>query len=112
MVNGKLLFCSFCRKSHEQVKKLVAGPGVNICDECIHLARRWLGRRPPKPFPGWRSLEDLDLLNTLPAASEAVRATESILREHVNLLRARGVSWERIGDALGVSRQAVWERFS
>ncbi len=31
------LKCSFCGKSQEQVKKLVAGPGVYICDECIEL---------------------------------------------------------------------------
>jgi hypothetical protein len=29
--------CSFCRKSQKQLKKLVAGPGVYICDECINL---------------------------------------------------------------------------
>jgi ATP-dependent Clp protease ATP-binding subunit ClpX len=31
------LFCSFCGKSQDVVKKLVAGPGVYICDECIEL---------------------------------------------------------------------------
>ena len=32
------LLCSFCGKSQRQVKKLIAGPGVYICDECIDLA--------------------------------------------------------------------------
>ncbi|MEX2551261.1 MAG: ClpX C4-type zinc finger protein, partial [Nitriliruptoraceae bacterium] len=32
-----LLKCSFCGKSQKQVKKLIAGPGVYICDECIDL---------------------------------------------------------------------------
>ena len=31
------LACSFCGKSQKQVKKLIAGPGVYICDECIDL---------------------------------------------------------------------------
>src|SRR4026207_2305220 len=31
------LLCSFCGKSQRQVKKLIAGPGVYICDECIDL---------------------------------------------------------------------------
>ena len=34
---GELLKCSFCGKSQKQVKKLIAGPGVYICDECIEL---------------------------------------------------------------------------
>ena len=32
-----LVKCSFCGKSQKQVKKLIAGPGVYICDECIDL---------------------------------------------------------------------------
>ena len=35
--DGEKLKCSFCGKSQEQVRKLVAGPGVYICDECIEL---------------------------------------------------------------------------
>ncbi|MCX7901604.1 MAG: ATP-dependent Clp protease ATP-binding subunit ClpX, partial [Burkholderiaceae bacterium] len=33
----KLLYCSFCGKSQHEVKKLIAGPSVFICDECIEL---------------------------------------------------------------------------
>ena len=35
--SGDLLKCSFCGKTQKQVKKLIAGPGVYICDECIDL---------------------------------------------------------------------------
>ncbi len=35
--NEKLLYCSFCGKSQHEVKKLIAGPSVFICDECIEL---------------------------------------------------------------------------
>jgi ATP-dependent Clp protease ATP-binding subunit ClpX len=35
--SGELLKCSFCGKSQKQVRKLIAGPGVYICDECIEL---------------------------------------------------------------------------
>ncbi len=35
--SGEQLLCSFCGKSQRQVKKLIAGPGVYICDECIEL---------------------------------------------------------------------------
>ena len=37
MIEKKQLKCSFCGKTQEQVKRLVAGPGVYICDECIEL---------------------------------------------------------------------------
>ena len=33
----KLLYCSFCGKSQHEVKKLIAGPSVFICDECVEL---------------------------------------------------------------------------
>ena len=36
------LKCSFCGKSQEQVRKLIAGPGVYICDECIDLCNEIL----------------------------------------------------------------------
>lgn len=35
--NGKLLYCSFCGKSQTEVRKLIAGPSVFICDECVDL---------------------------------------------------------------------------
>ena len=34
---NKQLRCSFCGKPQSQVSRLVAGPGVYICDECIHI---------------------------------------------------------------------------
>ena len=34
-----LTLCSFCGKSHAEVKKLIAGPGVYICDNCIHVCK-------------------------------------------------------------------------
>ena len=33
--SGKLLYCSFCGKSQHEVRKLIAGPSVYICDECV-----------------------------------------------------------------------------
>ena len=35
--NGKLLYCSFCGKSQHEVRKLIAGPSVFVCDECVDL---------------------------------------------------------------------------
>merc|ERR1712173_308800 len=35
--DNKLLYCSFCGKSQHEVRKLIAGPSVFICDECVEL---------------------------------------------------------------------------
>ena len=107
-----LLYCSFCRRDENGVEKLLGGPGVCICDACVGACNRILDGKPSLPFPGWQSLPTAALLASLPASSAAVEATGEVLHEHVDLLRKRGVSWAEIGDALGISRQAAWERFS
>ena len=43
------LLCSFCGKSQRQVKKLIAGPGVYICDECIDLCNEIIDEEPTAP---------------------------------------------------------------
>src|SRR5262245_15170702 len=37
-----ITLCSFCGKSHAEVKKLIAGPGVYICDNCVIICKRVL----------------------------------------------------------------------
>lgn len=49
------LTCTFCRKSEHQVRKLVAGPGVYICDACIETAHAIIHDTPASPpAPLWR----------------------------------------------------------
>ena len=112
MVKGKMLYCSFCRRSDEQVTKLIAGPAVFICDSCIELCNRIIAGKNVAAFPGFDALSTDDLVKTLVPAGEQLRTSEEILRQHVATLRKREVTWTRIGEALGVSRQAAWERFS
>ena len=52
------------------------------------------------------------LLALLPPSAAVADATREALQEHIDELRRREVSWSRIGDALGISRQAAWERFA
>ena len=35
--DNKILRCSFCNKTQDQVRKLIAGPGAYICDECVNI---------------------------------------------------------------------------
>ena len=41
--------CSFCARTHEEVRKLIAGPGVYICDSCIVVCGRILAKELPEP---------------------------------------------------------------
>ncbi|TWT09447.1 hypothetical protein FQU96_19915 [Reyranella sp. CPCC 100927] len=108
----KRLYCSFCRKPEKQVAKLIAGPGVYICDACVGLCNDILGNRPTPGFAGWDSLSDDQLLAALPPSETMVDSTRAVLQTQVEVLRQRGISWAAIGEALGISRQAAWERFS
>ena len=47
--SNEQLLCSFCGKSQRQVKKLIAGPGVYICDECIDLCNEIIDKELTAP---------------------------------------------------------------
>ncbi len=108
MVRRKLR-CSFCGKTEREVSKLIAGPKVHICDVCIGVCNKILDAT-PKTFAGWDAMSDTDLLSALTPASATVDATRSVLQAVVEALRQRNISWDAIGRALGISRQAAWER--
>src|SRR5215510_9256308 len=66
--------CSFCLKPAPEVAKLVAGPGVFICNECVDLCQEIIGQNPdPVPDPAaWeRDMGDEDLLKHLPRVAAA-----------------------------------------
>lgn len=106
------LCCSFCSKERDAVAKLVAGPGVFICNECVDLCNHILAEEAVPKVPGWSERSDDDLLSSLARAQALVSQVDGAVHDHVEVLRGRGISWTRIGEALGVSKQAAWERFS
>ena len=107
---GKLR-CSFCGKDASQVGKLLAGPKVHICDACVGVCNQILKAVPPA-FTGWDAMTNGQLLDALRPAAATVEASRAVLQEQVEVLRKREVSWAAIGAALGISRQAAWERFA
>ena len=111
---GKLL-CSFCLKSDREVDRLIGGPGVYICGRCVEVCVRilkpWRGKTVPD-FAGWDSCTDSQLLQSLSPTEKTLEAVRRDLQTKIDILRKRGVSWETVGNALGISRQAAWERFS
>jgi biotin operon repressor len=66
---------------------------------------------PSDGFGGWEQLADDKLLDNLERSQAAFEASRAVLQQQIDALRSRDVSWQKIGDALGVSRQAAWERF-
>jgi ATP-dependent protease Clp ATPase subunit len=109
--------CSFCGKAQTEVKTLIAGPGVFICDECVELCRRIIKkeRKParlevPNPLlPDNAPTETL--LKTLAGYNGAFERIDAGMQDIADILRERDVSWATIGQALAVSRQAAWKRF-
>lgn len=112
-----VLTCSFCGKTQHEVQKLVSGPAVFICDECVGLCNKIIVQAGPGPgaMPpvDWlTSLATDKLLVLLKAQDANVESARTRLQASIDLLRKREISWAEIGEALGVSRQAAWERFS
>jgi ClpX C4-type zinc finger len=105
------LFCSFCRKSAKEIPSLLGGPAAYICGDCVKVCNSILAGLPTDGFGGWETLKDDDLLANLDRSQAAFEGARAVLQQQIDVLRKRDVSWQRIGDALGTSRQAAWERF-
>ena len=109
--------CSFCMKPPAAVQKMIAGAGVYICNECVGLCSDILAASPPgQSGPGvkaWeQKLSDDELLAHLPKIAALSAQVEWQLTAWVRQARGRGLTWTRIGEALGMTRQSAWERFS
>jgi hypothetical protein len=111
------LACSFCLKLPAAVETMVAGPGVFICNECVDLSTQIIAAKPrdgsAERVEAWEQrLSDDELLAHLPKIAAAAAQVEQHLTAWVKQARARGITWTRIGAALGITRQSAWERFS
>jgi ClpX C4-type zinc finger/TniQ len=104
--------CSFCGKDNDPPARLVSGPGVCICSECVGLCTQILAGETAPETAAWRKRPDDELLASLPRMQAAAPQIEAAMHDYIDTLRTRGVSWARIGKALGFSRQAAWARFS
>jgi hypothetical protein len=114
----RLYHCTFCGKAQTEVKTLVAGPGVFICDECVQLCQAVVDERASAPAA--REVLDMllpdnaptdKLLKTLAGYNGAFERIDAGMQDVVDILRDRGVSWATVGHTLAVTRQAAWKRF-
>ena len=110
--------CTFCQKAAAEVKKMVAGPGVYICDDCVSLCVEIIddgstaSTEIPKRARWEERLSDDELLAALPGIAATSDQVERELATWVRSARGRGITWTRIGGAMGMTRQSAWERFS
>lgn len=114
--------CSFCTKPSTEVRKLIAGPGVYICNQCVDLCVQIIegedsaapGKEsdaPPRRL--WERFENLDqVLEALPKFAAAGAQAEENLTQLVHRARELGATWAKVGETLGMTRQSAWGRFS
>jgi hypothetical protein len=109
--------CTFCLKPSPDVETMVAGPGVYICNECVDLCNQIIASKPEgkqdaSPDAWQKRFSDDELLGFLPKIAATSSHVEEQLTRWVREARRRGMTWTRIGESLGMTRQSAWERFS
>ena len=110
--------CSFCFKPSTKVERLVAGPAVYVCNECVDLCCEIIAATPEGPVSGvrmmpWEHAQTVDAaLAHLPNVARAQAQVEESLLGWVLRARKLGATWAQVGDALGITRQSAWERFA
>ncbi len=117
-IGDPIAACSFCGKPSTSVERLVAGPGVYICNECVDLAT-WVVEDASRAGPEesfrrraeHRNPPSEAILSMLPALILSAQRIENELTASVSSLRERGADWQTIADAAGTSVDAIRRRF-
>lgn len=115
LADDSALLCSFCGNSGDLVAKLIAGPGVYICDTCVDLCVDIISDSVGNGEVARTSDRELPVTEAIARMVALHHSRQQVDREvaaAVRSLRARGVTWARLGEALGMTRQSVWERYS
>jgi ClpX C4-type zinc finger len=111
-----LASCSFCKKNNHQVKKLVAGPGVYICNECLALCDHLVEEEVTPEDSAKLRAQFLDraaedVLAMLPGLARTAEEVETELRRWVLRLRQLDTGWDEIAAVLQLSEDEVRQRF-
>jgi ribosomal protein L37AE/L43A len=107
--------CSFCGKPNTQVKKLIAGPGIFICDECVGLCREIIeeeaGLDPQAASAAYQNRSAEQMLAQLEGSAHTIETVQTTSKYLVGRLRESGTSWHEIGDRLHVPAEVAAEQF-
>ena len=108
--------CSFCGIRGTDATRFAGGLGALMCQPCLESFAATLAapENGGRSIIGWahESKDDHEMLGRLPLIAATSAQVDRYLRESVGDIRDRRLSYAEIGKALGVSRQAAWERFS
>lgn len=107
--------CSFCGKAGKRGDRFAGGLGAMVCETCVgHFHDMFASSRRTEEAsePPWDRMTDAELLAAIPEIARTADQVDEFLVEWVELARSRKISWAQIGKAMGVSRQAAWERFA
>lgn len=110
--------CSHCLLPRVAVGPLLHSPLATICRGCATLAVEKFDAEgvtgsddPRRLAPQWEGIDDETLLRRIADIAGARDGVEKHLADWVDRARERGISWARIGECLGMTRQSAWERF-
>jgi hypothetical protein len=113
-----IAFCSFCGKPNTSVQRLVGGPGVYICNECVELSAALVaetaGATPEESArrrSQYRNPSTADIVAMLPGLVRSADRIESQMVGWISRLRERGTDWPTIAGAVGMSVDAARQRF-
>ena len=108
--------CSFCGRRGTEETRFAGGLGALMCSDCLTRFSAAIAapERAAERVVGWsdEDMSDTDMLDRLPLVAANSAQVDRYLRLWVGRIRERHLSYAEIGKALGVSRQAAWERFS
>lgn len=110
--------CSHCLLPRAAVGPLLHSPLATICRDCAQRAVERFDAEgvtgvddPRRLAPQWQGVDDGALLRRIADIAGARDGVEDHLADWVGRARGRGISWARIGQTLGMTRQSAWERF-
>ena len=73
--SSRMTLCSFCGKSQAEVKKIIAGPGVYICDSCVNVCKTIIDREVKQPA--------IEVKPAFRSDDQALRDQEKVLDDYV-----------------------------
>lgn len=103
--------CSFCKQPAGDTRRLIGGPGVFICQECVELCSNVFTTEIDPSTPKVSHANDESILAVLPQIAATAEEVERELAARVHQLRSHDVGWERIGRAMGLTAEEASRRF-